>query len=136
MNNFIYENRTKFCFGKGGVKEYLGCLLQRYGDTVMLAYGGGPIRRNGVYDEVTGILRAAGKTVVEFPGIMPNPIYAKVQEDARLARDNNVDLILAVGGGSVSDCCKVVSAQVMLDEDLWDMEMTKHTYLSRFNPWA
>lgn len=134
MNNFIYENKTKVYFGKGGVKEYLGCLLRRYGSTVMLAYGGGSIKRNGVYDEVTGILRAAGKTLVEFPGIMPNPTYAKVQEGARLARDNKVDLILAVGGGSVSDCCKVVSAQAMLDEDIWDMEMTKHTYPSRFIP--
>ncbi|MGN0763043.1 MAG: iron-containing alcohol dehydrogenase [Aristaeellaceae bacterium] len=134
MNNFIYENKTKVYFGKGGVKEYLGYLLRRYGSTVMLAYGGGSVRRNGVYGEVTGILRSAGKTVVEFPGIMPNPTYAKVQEGARLARDHHVDLILAVGGGSVSDCCKVVSAQAMLDEDLWDMEMTKHTYPSRFIP--
>ncbi|MGN1019768.1 MAG: iron-containing alcohol dehydrogenase, partial [Aristaeellaceae bacterium] len=73
-------------------------------------------------------------TVVEFPGIMPNPTYAKVQEGARLAREHRVDLILAVGGGSVSDCCKAVSAQAMLDEDLWDMEMTRHTYPSRFIP--
>ena len=134
MNNFIYENKTKVYFGKGGVKEYLEFLLGHYGSTVMLAYGGGSVRRNGVYDEVTGILRAAGKTVVEFPGIMLNPTYAKVQEGARLARDHHVDLILGVGGGSVSDCCEVVSAQAMLDEDLWDMEMTRHTYPSRFIP--
>lgn len=79
MNNFIFENKTKVYFGKGGVKEYLGCLLKKYGKTVMLAYGGGSIKHNGVYDEVTGILNAAGKTVVEFSGIMPNPTYAKVQ---------------------------------------------------------
>lgn len=134
MNNFIFENKTKVYFGKGGVKEYLGCILKRYGDTVMLAYGGGSIKRNGVYDEVTRILSAAGKTVIEFSGIMPNPTYAKVQEGAQLARENHVDLILAVGGGSVSDCCKVVSAQAMLDEDIWEMEMTKHTYPIRFIP--
>lgn len=134
MNNFIYENKTKVYFGQGGVKEYLGCLLKRYGNTVMLAYGGGSIKRNGVYDEVTAILRAAGKAVVEFSGIMPNPTYAKVQEGAKLAREHHVDLILAVGGGSVSDCCKIVSAQAMLDEDVWEMEMTKHTYPSRFIP--
>ena len=107
MNNFIFENKTKVYFGKGGVKEYLGCLLDHYGDTVMLAYGGGSIKRNGVYDQVMSILNVKGKRVVEFSGIMPNPTYAKVQEGARLARENHVDLILAVGGGSVSDCCKV-----------------------------
>lgn len=111
MNNFLFENKTKVYFGKGGVKEYLGCLLEHYGDTVMLAYGGGSIKHNGVYDEIVGILNAEGKRIVEFPGIMPNPTYAKVQEGAKLARENHVDLILAVGGGSVSDCCKVVSVR-------------------------
>ena len=78
---------------------------------MLLAYGGGSIKRNGVYAEVTDILHRAGKNVVEFSGIMSNPTYAKVQEGAKLAKENHVDLILAVGGGSVSDCCKVVSAQ-------------------------
>ena len=109
MNNFIFENKTKVYFGKGGVKEYLGGLLANFGETVMLAYGGGSIKRNGVYDEIMGILNAQGKCVVEFSGIMSNPTYAKVQEGAKLARENHVDLILAVGGGSVSDCCKVTS---------------------------
>ena len=109
MNNFIFENKTKVYFGKGGVKEYLGSLLVNYGKTVMLAYGGGSIKCNGVYDEIMGILNAAGKRIVEFSGIMSNPTYAKVQEGAKLARENHVDLILAVGGGSVSDCCKVIS---------------------------
>ena len=134
LNNFIYENKTKVYFGKGGVKEYLGCLLKNYGDTVMLAYGGGSIRRNGVYDEITAILRAQGKRIVEFSGIMPNPTYAKVQEGAKLARENHVDLILAVGGGSVSDCCKIISAQAKLDEDIWEMQYTKHTYPTTFIP--
>ena len=124
MNNFLFENKTKVYFGKGGVKEYLGCLLKHYGDTVMLAYGGGSIKHNGVYDEIVGILNAEGKRIVEFSGIMPNPTYAKVQEGAKLARENHVDLILAVGGGSVSDCCKVVSAQAKVDEDLWEQENT------------
>ena len=134
MNNFIFENRTKVYFGKGGVKEYLGCLLKKYGHTVMLAYGGGSIKRNGVYDEVMGILNVQGKTVIEFSGIMPNPTYQKVQEGAKLARENHVDLILAVGGGSVSDCCKIISAQAKLDEDIWEMQYTKHTYPSEFIP--
>ena len=73
MNNFIFENKTKVYFGKGGVKEYLGGLLANFGETVMLAYGGGSIKRNGVYDEIMGILNAAGKRVVEFDRIMSNP---------------------------------------------------------------
>ena len=86
MNNFIFENKTKVSFGKGGVKEYLGGLLANFGETVMLAYGGGSIKRNGVYDEIMGILNAQGKCVVEFSGIMSNPTYAKVQDGAKLAR--------------------------------------------------
>ena len=134
MNNFIFENKTKVYFGKSGVKEHLGSLLRSYGGTVMLAYGGGSIKRNGVYDEVVGILNAAGKRIVEFPGIMSNPTYAKVQEGAKLAKENHVDLILAVGGGSVSDCCKVISAQANVDEDLWELENTKHTLPTKFIP--
>ena len=134
MNNFIFENKTKVYFGKGGVKEYLGGLLANFGETVMLAYGGGSIKCNGVYDEIMGILNAQGKCVVEFSGIMSNPTYAKVQDGAKLARENHVDLILAVGGGSVSDCCKVTSAQAKLDEDIWEMQYTKHTLPTKFIP--
>ena len=134
MNNFIFENKTRVYFGKGGVKEHLGGLLANFGETVMLAYGGGSIKRSGVYDEIMGILHAAGKRVVEFDGIMPNPTYAKVQVGAKLARENHVDLILAVGGGSVSDCCKVISAQANLDEDIWEMQYTKHTLPTKFIP--
>ena len=103
MNNFIFENGTKAIFGKGCVKEYLSCFLKSYGDNVMLAYGGGSIKQNGIYDEITGILQEGGKNVVEFGGIMANPTYAKVLEGAKLAKDNRVDIILAVGGGSVEE---------------------------------
>ena len=99
MNNFIYENRTKVYFGKGGVKEYLGSLLGNYSGTVLLAYGGGSVKKNGIYDEITGVLEAAGKPFLEFSGITPNPTYTKVQEGAKLARENNIGFILAVGGG-------------------------------------
>ena len=134
MNNFIYENKTKVYFGKGGVREYLASILKNYGNTVMLAYGGGSVKKNGVYDEVTGILQQAGKTVVEFSGIMSNPTYAKVQEGARLVCENHVDFILAVGGGSVIDCCKIVSAQARLGEDIWEMEFAKKRYPTEFVP--
>lgn len=133
MNNFIYENRTKVYFGKGGIKEYLGCLLKKY-STVMLAYGGGSIKKNGIYDEIIAILNSAKKTVVEFSGIMPNPTYTKVQEGAKIARENNVDFILAVGGGSVIDCCKIVSAQAKTDGDIWENEIIKKEYPTEFIP--
>lgn len=119
MNNFIFENTTKAFFGKGCVKEYLSCLAGHYGNTVMLAYGGGSIKNNGIYDEVKYILENAGKTVVDFAGIMPNPTYAKVLEGAELAKKHNVDFILAVGGGSVMDCCKAVSLAAKYDGDVW-----------------
>lgn len=78
MNNFIFENATKTYFGRGCVKEYLISNLKGYGDTVMIAYGGGSIKSNGIYELVIELLRAAGKNIVEFPGITPNPTYAKV----------------------------------------------------------
>lgn len=134
MKDFIFENKTKVYFGKGTVGQHLGSLLGNYGETVMLAYGGGSIKKNGVYDEIMGILNAAGKRVVEFSGIMSNPTYAKGQEGAKLARENRVDLILAVGGGSVADCCKVISAQANLDEEIWEMQYTKHTLPTKFIP--
>ena len=119
MNNFIFQNATKVYFGEGCVKEYLSCLTKSC-NTVLLAYGGGSIKRNGVYEEVTGILRAAGKNIVEFPSIMANPTYKKVLEGAKLARENNVDLILGVGGGSVMDCCKAISLAARYDGDIWN----------------
>ena len=122
MNNFIFENKTKVYFGRGCAKEYLTCLLKQYGNNVMLAYGGGSIKKNGVYTELMEYLKAAGKTVTEFSGIMSNPTYAKVQEGAKIVRENGVDLILAVGGGSVIDCCKIISAQAKTDEDNWKMD--------------
>lgn len=120
MNNFIFENATKVLFGKGCVKEYLCCLIKGSGDTVMLAYGGGSIKKNGVYDEVVSILEKAGKHIVEFSGIMANPTYAKVLEGAKLARESQAGLILGVGGGSVMDCCKAVSIAARYDGDVWE----------------
>lgn len=100
----------------------------------MFAYGGGSIKENGIYDEIMSYLNAAGKSVTEFDRIMPNPTYAKVQEGAKLAQDNKIDLILAVGGGSVIDCCKIVSAQAKTDRDFGKMEFDCHTYPTEFVP--
>ena len=104
MNNFIFENSTKVYFGAGCVKEYLKSVVEDYGSTVMLCYGGGSIKKNGVYDEVVSLLKDAGKRIVEFSGIPSNPTYSKVLEGAKLAKESHADLILAVGGGSVMDC--------------------------------
>ncbi len=120
MNNFIFENATKVYFGKGCVKEYLSCLAKKHGTKVLLAYGGGSIKRNGIYDEIVTILEEAGKEIIEFSGIMANPTYAKVLEGAKLARENQADWILGVGGGSVMDCCKAVSMAAVSKKDIWD----------------
>lgn len=118
MNNFIYENKTKVYFGRGCVKEFLACKIQNY-DTVMMAYGQGSVKRNGIYDEVLNILMREGKKVVEFSGIMPNPTYKKVLEGAALVKEHQVDLILGIGGGSVMDCAKAVSLASGSIGDAW-----------------
>ncbi|MDE5932148.1 MAG: iron-containing alcohol dehydrogenase [Lachnospiraceae bacterium] len=119
MNNFIFENATKIFFGEGCVREYLACLTKHYGQNVLFAYGGGSVKRNGIYDEVMESLKKAGKNVTEFSGIMANPTYTKVLEGAKLARENKIDLILGVGGGSVMDCCKAISMAAVYDGDIW-----------------
>lgn len=119
MNNFIFENTTKIYFGKGCVKEYLAYMVKD-SHTVMLIYGGSSIKRNGIYDEVIRILLDAGKSVVEFSGVMSNPTYIKVQEGARLAREQQVDLLLGIGGGSVMDCCKAISMAAVYSGDIWN----------------
>ena len=125
MNKFIYSYPTKVYFGEDAVKRAFEEELPKAGKTVMLAYGGGSIKKNGIYDEMVDLLKKAGKEIVEFSGIMPNPTYAKVQEGAALVRKRHVDFILAVGGGSVIDCCKVISAQAVLDRDIWELEYCK-----------
>lgn len=128
MQKFVYEYATKVYFGEGAVREHLSAAVSEYGKNVMLAYGGGSVKKNGIYDEVKKILEDAGKNVTDFNGIMSNPTYAKVQEGAELAKKENIDFILAVGGGSVVDCCKIVAAQARTDKDLWEMEMTDHQF--------
>lgn len=128
MKKFVYEYPTKVYFGEGAAKEHLAATLAPYGVNVLLAYGGGSVKKNGIYDEVMAILKAAGKKVTEFTGIMSNPTYDKVQEGALLVKKENIDFILAVGGGSVIDCCKIVAAQGKTEEDLWEMEMNRHQF--------
>ena len=122
MNKFTYSYPTKVYFGQKIVKKAFDEELPKVGKTIMLAYGGGSIKENGIYDEMITLLKKAGKEIVEFYGIMPNPTYAKVQEGAALVRERRVDFILAVGGGSVIDCCKIIAAQAKNEEDIWNME--------------
>ena len=134
MQKLVYEYATKVYFGEGAAREHLAEAVSGYGKNVMLAYGGGSVKKNGIYDELKTILENAGKTVTDFSGIMSNPTYAKVQEGAKLAKEQKIDFILAVGGGSVIDCCKIVAAQAKTDKDLWEMEMTEHQFPTEVLP--
>ncbi len=119
LGDFSYSNPTRLFFGKNAL-SFLGDELKKYGKNVMLTYGGGSIKKNGVYDDVMRVLKNAGKNVFEDPGVMANPTVQKLYEGCRVARENKVDLILAVGGGSVIDYAKAVSVSAWCDEDPWD----------------
>ena len=119
LGNFTFCNPTRLYFGEGAIKN-LKDELEKYGPTVMLVYGGGSIKKNGIYDAVVSVLKECGKKIVEDGGVMPNPTSAKLEEGARIARENNVDLILAVGGGSVCDYSKAVSVSAYCGEDPWE----------------
>ena len=125
MNKFTFSYPVKVYFGEDSTEQAFREQMGMAGETIMLAYGGGSIKKNGIYQDIKSRLEQIDKKVVDFSGIMPNPTYAKVQEGVMLARKHHVDFILAVGGGSVIDCCKVISAQTVLDEDIWSMEYEK-----------
>ena len=114
--DFTYYNPTRIHFGKDSLNKLKG-ELSNYGDTVLLLYGKNSIKKIGLYDEVKSILNESGKKVVELAGVMPNPTYAKVLEGGQLVRENKVDLILAVGGGSVIDCAKAISVSAYCEGD-------------------
>ena len=119
LGNFSYHNPTKLYFGDDSL-QYLNDELPKYGNTVQLIYGGGSIKKNGIYDAVTKILKENGKTIVEDAGVMPNPTADKLREGVQIAREHHVDLLLAVGGGSCCDYAKAVSVSVNCDDDPWD----------------
>lgn len=119
LGNFTYCNPTKIYFGKdalSGLKEE----LPKYGKNVLLVYGGGSVKKNGIYDKVCAILKECGKNVFEDAGVMPNPTVEKLHEGVRRAREAKADFILAVGGGSVCDYAKAVSVSVNCDEEPWE----------------
>ena len=119
LGTFSYKNATKLYFGDGALK-YLNDELPKYGENVVLIYGGGSIKKNGIYDKVIDILKANKKNVVEDAGVMPNPTADKLREGVRIAKSANADLLLAVGGGSCCDYAKAVSVAVHTDDDPWD----------------
>lgn len=119
LGNFIYSNPTKLYFGDE-VQNNLSEELKNYGSKVLLTYGGGSIKINGIYEDVMSVLRAAGKEVIELSGVMPNPTTDKLNKGVKLAREHNVDLILAVGGGSTIDYAKAVSVSAWYDGDPWE----------------
>ncbi len=118
LGNFSYCNATKLYFGDDSLKG-LNNELPKYGPNVQLIYGGGSIKKNGIYDAVIEILKANGKNIVDDAGVMPNPTVEKLYEGVKIARDNHVDLLLAVGGGSCCDYAKAVSVAVNCDDDPW-----------------
>lgn len=125
MNDFTYAYPTKQYFGVNALKRAFDAELSKYGENVMLAYGKNAIKENGIYNEIMDMLKNHRKEIFEFSGIMPNPTYKKVQNGADFAKKNKIDFILAVGGGSVMDCCKIISSQACTDEDIWEMEFSK-----------
>ena len=124
LGNFVYCNPTKLYFGDESL-QYLNTELPKYGKNVVLIYGGGSVKKNGIYDEVVEILKANDKNVAEISGVMPNPTIEKVYEGVAIARDHHADLLLAVGGGSVCDYAKAVSVSVNCSEDPWEKYYVK-----------
>ncbi len=119
LGNFSYCNPTKLYFGKASL-ESLNTELPKYGRNVVLVYGGGSVKKNGIYDEVIKILKSSSKNIAEISGVMPNPTLNKLYEGIEIARKHNADFILAVGGGSVCDYAKAVSVSVNCSEDPWE----------------
>ena len=119
LGNFVYSNPTRLYFGENAL-DGLNQELPSYGRNILLTYGGGSVKKSGLYDEIVKILKANGKNIIELPGVMANPTTEKLYEGCKLAKENNVDLILAVGGGSVCDYSKAVSVSAYCDEDPWD----------------
>lgn len=119
LGNFSYCNPTKLYFGENAL-DNLSTELTKYGKNIMLVYGGGSIKKSGLYNNIIKILKDSGKEIFEDPGVMPNPTVEKLYEGCKIAKENNIDLILAVGGGSVCDYSKAVSVSAWCEEDPWD----------------
>ena len=138
MKSFTYYNPTRIVFGRDCVKESLQGELANYGKRVLLTYGGGSIKKNGIYQTVMDVLQQAGKEVVELSDIMSNPRTTKVREGIALCREHKVDFILAVGGGSVIDCTKFIAGGAKLPEevDFWQTFFLDHQIVTEAIPFG
>lgn len=119
MRPFVFHNPTQLIFGKGKLSALSG-EVAKYGRNVLLVYGGGSIKRSGLYDQVIALLKEANAVVTELAGVEPNPRLSTVHKGVALCREHNIDLILAVGGGSVLDCSKAIAVGAKYDGDMWD----------------
>ncbi|WP_127575932.1 iron-containing alcohol dehydrogenase [Paenibacillus barengoltzii] len=124
MDNFVFHNPTRLIFGKGQL-EALRNEVPAYGKKVLLVYGGGSIKRSGLYDQVTSLLREIGAEVTELAGVEPNPRLSTVHRGVELCKSNGIELVLAVGGGSVLDCAKAIAVGAKYDGDMWDFAERK-----------
>lgn len=120
MENFIYSVPTTIYFGKGQV-QHIGEIVKEYGTKVLLVYGGGSIKRNGIYDDVVKIFEQEGISYVELSGVEPNPRITTVRKGVELCRANDIDVVLPIGGGSTIDCAKVIAASISYEGDPWDI---------------
>lgn len=134
MQNFVFRNPTKLIFGKGQL-EQLKTEIPQFGKKVLLVYGGGSIKRNGIYDNVLSILKDIHAEVFELTGVEPNPRVSTVKKGIQICKDNGVEFILAVGGGSVIDCTKAIAAGSKYDGDVWDI-VTKKAFASEALPFG
>ncbi|MEE8808315.1 MAG: iron-containing alcohol dehydrogenase [Lactimicrobium sp.] len=134
MNQFTYSYPTRVYFGDDAFSTMMKAEVEKMGSVVMLAYGRGSLKKTGLYEMIVDALQQAGKKVVDFGGIMPNPTYAKVKEGIALAKREHVEFILAAGGGSVLDCSKVISAGAKSDQDMWDLQYHQHQMPTEFLP--
>lgn len=125
MKPFVFENPTRLYFGEGQIK-HLTTEAKKLGNKVLLLYGGGSIKRNGVYDAVQAALKEAGTEVFELSGVEPNPRISTVRKGAAMCREHGLQWVLAVGGGSVLDCGKAIAAATLYDGDFWDVLLQKH----------
>ncbi|GAA0322661.1 iron-containing alcohol dehydrogenase [Oceanobacillus oncorhynchi subsp. oncorhynchi] len=124
MENFIYHNPTKLIFGKGQIEKLAG-EIQPYGSRILIVYGGGSIKRNGIYDRVLEELKKINAEVFELSGVEPNPRISTVREGVRICREQRIDFILAIGGGSTIDCSKAIAVGAVTDADMWDVVTKK-----------
>ena len=136
MQPFVYHMPVKVYFGEGGVRKYLSAEMKKYGENIMIVYGGGSVKRNGILEELTETLKECGKNVIEFGGVASSPTYEKIKEGIALYKKENIDLMIALGGGSVVDSTKIIAAGAKTDGDIWEEETELHRIPEQMGKYA